>query len=713
MGETTVQAETDANAKAGAVWRAQVRARWLELAHVAWIVCAVVALLMLLASIPLGYASRFSGAGYREPVDAPAWYVAIMSFAQGAVSLLAALVSLALAGIIFWKKRHDPGALFVSFYLLAYGIIIAGPLEALNGFPPLFPGVATRSGMLISTDVILGLEAALFIPTLLLFYLFPDGRFVPRWTRYTALLLLLITPLFIHVSAVEWLPTTTPLTGFTFAAYFALLCVGIYAQIYRYRHVAGPIERQQTKWVVLGLILTVLIVTVSQIPYVIASQIPAGMAQPWWVPFTSLTWWLAMSIMPLSLALAVMRYRLWDIDIIINRALVYGSLTALIVGIYVLVVAVAGAVFHSAGNLALSLLATGLIAFLVQPLRQRLQRGVNRLIYGERDEPYAVIARLGQRLESTLTPDAVLPTIVETVAQALRLPYAALELDNAEHQLLRAEYGDLGAAQESALTRLPLVYQNEAIGTLVLAPRAPGESFSQADGRLLNDFVRQAGIAAHVVRLTTDLQHSRERIVSAREEERRRIRRDLHDGLGPALASLAMEADGAREWTHSDPDRVEMTLADVTAKAQAALQDIRRLVYDLRPPALDELGLVGALRQTAASTPDGLHIAVDAPDSLPPLSAAVEAAAYRIVQEALNNVAHHAHARNCTVRLLAQDELRLEICDDGTGLPPGARAGVGLISMQERAAELGGRCVVESQPGGGTRVRAWLPLSTV
>ena len=173
-----------------------------------------------------------------------------------------------------------------------------------------------------------------------------------------------------------------------------------------------------------------------------------------------------------------------------------------------------------------------------------------------------------------------------------------------------------------------------------------------------------------------------------------------------------MEADGAREWIRRDPDRVEATLTDVTAKAQAALQDIRRLVYDLRPPALDELGLIGALRQTAANMPDGLQIEVAAPESLPPLSAAVEVAAYRIAQEALNNVYGHAHARNCTVRLSVQDELRLEISDDGTGLESGTRAGVGLISMRERAAELGGKCVIESRQEGGTRVLACLPLAT-
>ncbi len=704
----SVRMEADVSTTKAAAWHL----RWLRVAHVAWLTCAVLALFMLLASLPLGYATRLSGAAFDQSVDAPAWYVALMSTAQGAVSLLAALVSLTLAVVIFWKKRQDPGALFVAFYLLAYGIIMAGPLEALNGFPSLFPGAAVTDGMFLTTAQILGLQAALFIPTLLLFYLFPDGRFAPRWTRYAALMLLLMAPLFIHVTMTEWLPTPTPRASITFGVYLILLIAGMYAQIYRYRRIAGPIERQQTKWAVLGFLLAVLILGASQIPYMVASQIPPGAPQPWWTPLTSLGWWLTLGIIPTSLAIAVMRYRLWDIDLLIHRTLVYGSLTVIVVGLYVLVVSVAGALLQTTGSLVPSLLATALIAILFQPLRERLQRSVNRLIYGERDEPYAVISHLGRRLEDTLSPAAILPTIVETVAQALRLPYASIELLGDEARSLSAEYGDARLAQRADLTRLPLSYQQETIGELRLAPRAPGESFTRADWRLLTDFVRQAGIAAHGVRLTADLQHSRERLVTAREEERRRIRRDLHDGLGPALASLAMQADSARDWTRSDPDRVEATLIDVTAKAQAALQDIRRLVYDLRPPALDELGLIGVLRQTAANMPEGLHIEVNTPESLPPLSAAVEVAAYRIAQEALNNVNHHAHARNCSVRLSVQDELRLEISDDGVGLAAEARAGVGLISMRERAAELGGHCVIEARPEGGTRVLAHLPLAT-
>jgi signal transduction histidine kinase len=220
------------------------------------------------------------------------------------------------------------------------------------------------------------------------------------------------------------------------------------------------------------------------------------------------------------------------------------------------------------------------------------------------------------------------------------------------------------------------------------------------------------------LRLSADLQRSRERLVEAREEERRRLRRDLHDGLGPQLSSQALTIDAVRKLMRRDPDAAEELLLDLKADAQAAVTDIRRLVYGLRPPALDDLGFLGALRETAEELgAKGLSVSVEAPEKLPPLSAAVEVAAYRIAQEALTNVVRHAAADACTVSL-AIDEgsvLCLEVRDDGRGIPglrenSPARAGVGLTSMRERATELGGSLVVEPLPEGGTSVRARLPL---
>jgi signal transduction histidine kinase len=219
-------------------------------------------------------------------------------------------------------------------------------------------------------------------------------------------------------------------------------------------------------------------------------------------------------------------------------------------------------------------------------------------------------------------------------------------------------------------------------------------------------------MAVHAVRLTADLQRSREQLVMAREAERRRLRRDLHDGLGQALASQALQLDAVYNLLRHDPVEARMLVTDLKTQTQNIIADIRRLVYELRPPALDELGLVPALREQAEQINqlDGLRISLEAPDYLPPLPAAVEVAAYRITLEALTNVVRHAHARQCAIRLALDNVLRLEIIDDGCGLPAHRRTGIGLTSIRERTTELGGTCIIQPAPAGGTQVLVSLPL---
>jgi signal transduction histidine kinase len=260
-----------------------------------------------------------------------------------------------------------------------------------------------------------------------------------------------------------------------------------------------------------------------------------------------------------------------------------------------------------------------------------------------------------------------------------------------------------------------------------VAPRARGEALDPADRQLLEDLALQAGIALaatrqtrRALRLAADLSRARERLVTAREEERRRLRRDLHDGLGPQLASQTLSLNAATRLIRADPDRAEELLRSLDAQSQQAVADIRELVYGLRPPALDDLGLAGALQQLAdraSRTPPHVSIAVDVDPRLPPLSAALEAAAYRIVQEALTNVVRHSGATECGVSIQpgsgasgARGTLVLTISDNGRGIRSDAAQGVGMRSMRERAEELGGRLTVEPRPGGGSRIGAELPL---
>lgn len=477
------------------------------------------------------------------------------------------------------------------------------------------------------------------------------------------------------------------------------------ALVHGYRSMKDDAARQRLRWlaVTLGAALSLYLV--------IWVALPAAVGRALLPPKSHFLIFLPALV---AVAVAILRYQAFEIKVVIHRALVYGFLTACVVGIYVTTVELLSTVFQQAGwstSRSFGLIATGLVAVLLGPLRQWLQRGVNRLLYGERDEPYEVISRLGQRLEATLAPTAVLQTVVETITQALRLPYAAIELKHGDGFKPEAVYGQ----PAGKLLRLPLTYHGATIGQLVVAPRGPNETFSTADRRLLEDLARQTCVAVHSVRLTVDLQRSRQQLVTAREEERRRLRRDLHDGIGATLASIALGLDAVGNTLRSNPTAAEQLLQQLRTGTQTAVSEVRRLAYDLRPPALDQLGLAHALRMQAANLAHEteshrMQVTVQAPAKLTGLPAAVEVAAYRIALEAIINAARHAHAHACTVRLALNGGLELEVSDDGDGLPAHYRAGVGITSMHERAAELGGTCAVEPAPGGGTTVRARLPL---
>jgi signal transduction histidine kinase len=575
-------------------------------------------------------------------------------------------------------------------------------------------------------DSLQGLALHLTVPPLpvtLMLLVFPEGRLLSRrwWTVVGIALVgyaLAILEAFLAYSPGTY-SAVSLLGGVGVWVSIAALVTSAAAVVLRW-HRGGYQERQQIKWLVYMVALTVVATLVG-----VASAYAWG-AYYYINAFAAVALGVGVGLgIPVAIAIAILRYRLYDIDLLIDRTLVYGALSACIIGVYVLVVGGLGALLQARGNPALSLFAAALVAVVFQPLRGRLQRGVNRLMYGERDDPYAVISRLGRRLEATIAPETVLPTIAETIAQALKLPYAAILLKEGEGFRSAAASGSPTGEPEA----LPLMYQREEIGRLVLSPRAPGEEFSAADRRLLEDLARQAELAVHAVRLTADLQRSRERLVATREEERRRLRRDLHDGFGPTLASLALGLNVARKLMASkklqDADEV---LARLEQETEDTVADVRRLIYGLRPPALDDLGLIAAIRQQAESQgmvglpidtrtdehrENELVFRMEAPENLRSLPAAVEVAVYRIAQEAITNVARHARARTCRVRLSvdeATDALQLEVADDGVGMPEGRHAGVGLSSMRERAAELGGTCVVEAIPTGGTRVMARLPL---
>jgi signal transduction histidine kinase len=520
------------------------------------------------------------------------------------------------------------------------------------------------------------------VPTLLLL-LFPDGRPPSRrWAWLVPVTLLVIASASADWATTPWpdlgepvIDPSTPnpvgsggLTGpLDWLGYLLPLCVvlSIASVVVRLRRAEG-VERQQLRWFGAGAALTLTVLAAGQALGETLAPFALGAG---------------LVILPACVAVAVLRHGLWELGPIARRSVVYGTLSAAILGVYGLAALALG------GG---EVIATAVVAVALLPARERLERGVNRLLYGDRDEPWAAVRSLGERLaQPATTADVELE-----VARALRLPRVRIDAP-----------GTLEPAPADDDLRVPLVFHGEPVGTLV----AGGRELGGADRAALADLAPHLAAAVHATRLTDDLRRSRERLVAAREEERRRLRNDLHDELGPSLAMLALRLDAARDLA-AGPEG-ERVLGDLAGQARDGLGQVRAIVRDLRPAVLDDLGLAAALEeQVDALRRGGLDARLDVPEALGKLPAAPEVAAYRIAREAMSNVVRHARARSCTVTLRLQDgALCVEIRDDGRGMRAGAPRGVGLESMAARADELGGTFAVTSG-GDGTSVEARLPL---
>lgn len=478
-----------------------------------------------------------------------------------------------------------------------------------------------------------------------------------------------------------------PVQALTFALSVLAVSAALTSLVVRVRRSTG-VQRQQLKWVLLGLLITVAVFVAGLLTPQPTGQVIAA---------------LAVLPIPVACGVAVLRYRLWDVDVVLSRSLAYGVLSAAVVASYVIVVGLLGGVLGAGAGA--PLVATVVVALLVLPLHGRLQRMVNHLVHGEGEDPYTALTHLGDRLEATTDPtevaDQLLPEVVARAARLLRSPYAAIELADGES----VEHGN----RPAELTRVPLEYGGTSVGALLLGAR---EGQSSSERRRLDELARQAAVAVHALLLARDVRRSRQLAVSVREEERRRLRRDLHDGMGPALAALALQAETARDLVPCDPAAAIALLDRLVPRLNEAVADVRTLVHDLRPPTLDELGLAGALRELAARfAAPHREVRVEVGE-LGQLSAAVDVAAYRIVAEAVANAVRHANPQTVTVAVHRNGKcLQVEVTDDGCGIDPAAPRGIGLTSLRERSEELGGQCTVTPRPGShGTEVSATLPL---
>ena len=452
---------------------------------------------------------------------------------------------------------------------------------------------------------------------------------------------------------------------------------------------ADDTQRRQIGWVGYAVVMTVLVVSIG----------------PSWAVN------LGVLLVPAGLAVAAVRYRLYDLDLLVNRTLVVGLLLGGVAVAYVALVAWVGALVGTAQG-AVPFLAAFAVALAFHPGRIRVQRAVDRLLYGRRGDPFGLLRDLDRTLREAESPRRALAAATELVREGLRLPVVAVTVPMPDGEEHRSRSGVAAVAAGEA-TAIPLQLHGEQVGTLTATPRSGTERLGKADLRVLEALAGPLASAAYALRLSGDLEQSRRVLLGAREEERRRLRRDLHDGLGPQLAGMVMALDAVRSTLgRGDTDRAVRLADRIAGQAVTAVDDVRRLVADLRPPVLDDLGLLGALRSSGPATVEGGPVVrVAAAGCLAELPAAVEVAAYRIAQEAMTNAVRHAGATAIDVHVHATPEaVTVRVCDDGAGIAGDARGGVGLGSMRERAEELGGWCTVgPSDDGRGTTVVAHLP----
>ncbi|MGC5583798.1 histidine kinase [Ornithinimicrobium sp. W1665] len=656
---------------------ATVASRWLGvgLAATTGTILALVVGLGTLAGMPL------------PAPDDVAWFVSFLAFP--------------VVGLLLTWHRPD---LAIGWVYLGVGLAqaLGGALDALADHADASGRAAAAAWASLLSNV--GYGTAFALASTLALLLFPVRTTGP-WRRrlvvasvagYVVMLLgyvlatgpieselRLTSPLAVEA----WAPWPRRVGDAAAAALLVITLAALVLLVRAWRRSQGE-ERRRLLWLGFGALFALLTVGVAAVVVPFAPTWVGGSLEA-----------VGVAALPVATGVGVLRAGLFDIAAALDRTLVYAVLTGIVLATYFGTLALVTGILGTDAGRAASLLASAAVAVFLAPVKAWLHRVVERWLYGDRAHPYRVLADLAARLERTTALDDLIATVTETVRRTLRLPFVDVVLEPA------------GVAPPPGAVALPLLAHGRNEGALVVGRRPGQAAFTAAERRLLEDLARQVAREVQVARLATDLQESRERLVRTREEERLRVRRDLHDGIGPTLAAAGLMVDALRDRWRSEDPRVDELLGRVRAEIHRSVDGVREVVEGLRPPALDDLGLAGVVREHVhALAPTGLAVDLRCPPTLEVGSAAVEVAAYRIVTEALTNVVRHARASRCRVELQVRDGwLLLEVADDGNG--PGERpAGVGTASMRERAAELGGTLELGPGEAGGTTVTARIPI---
>jgi signal transduction histidine kinase len=638
--------------------------------------------------------------------------------------------------LLVWKRPANP----IGWLLLGVGMTFAcASLGLLLAYQPATLTIARWLGWIW----LLGL--GLLIPVLLLF---PTGRLTSRrwrpvaWAASAGLAAWVVGNAFAPTIFTTNKGTRNPLAAPGAAGKVAhgLVPLGggliafsglaaIVSLVVRYRR-AKLVERQQLKWLVYvsGLIVAAIVTNVG-----LQNVLGSGTASTNLQNAISIG---AATLVPVAIGTAVFRYRLYDIDLVINKTLVYGFLAAFITGVYVAIVVGIGslAAGHRAHpNLLLPIAATAVVAIAFQPVRERVQHLANRLVYGRRATPYEVLAEFAGRMGGTYATEDLLPRMARTLAEGTAAARADVWLaaggvfrDDASWPPGVSALADMPITTGSdelacagADRILPVRYHGEVLGALSVTKR-PGESMTPTEGKLLVDLAAQIGLVLRNVGLweqltarLEDIRASRQRLVAAQDAERRRIERNIHDGAQQQLVALAIKLSLAESMIGVDVEGEREMLGELRGDASAAVEELRDLARGIYPPLLVGDGLIAALSAQVAKAPVPTTVAAGHLGRYPQ---DVEAAAYFCILEALQNVAKYSRATTARVQVdIGPDgDLQFEVADDGVGFDKSARAfGSGLQGIADRLGAHGGTLEVDSSPGAGTIVRGWLPVAAL
>ena len=629
------------------------------------------------------------------------------------------LLNLTLGLYLLYLRPHNPTARFLAVGMVGTAAIFN--LQALSVY-----------SALQATSVDIGIHYAFELVAMLAYLYalltFPDAQLVPRWPRWAQAILYL--PVTIVVALVLYGLQATQLRAVTIIL-FGLVnpAVGVLAQAYRWLRPRSSEERQLSRllfFALLPAVLAALLAHPEQLPTLLVpnfqgrplQEVPVGFFRVFQPVF---------AIIPIALFIGIVRYRLWDIDRIVSRTLVYGALAAFVTAVYIgLVVGVGNLIGTQQHNLILSLIATGVVAVAFQPVRSAVQQLANRLVYGTRATPYQVLSSFAQLTESFGAEDVLSRTVrilsegtgataivwlnVEGVMRASArwpetqpLPTDTFPID--DDRLPTVPGADLAA---------PVRHQGELLGAFTVAKK--GETLTAAEAKLTTDVAAQAGLVLRNARLTAellarleDLRQSRQRLVRAQDEARRRLERNIHDGAQQQLVAIKVKLSLTERLVGQEPDKLKRALSQLKDDTDGAIQALRELARGIYPPLLAEGGLYVALQAQAVKS--SVPVTIEA-GPLQRYAPETESAVYFCCLEALQNIAKSAEASAASITLSASDgTLAFAIEDNGKGFDPAhTRRGTGLQNMTDRIEALGGMLSIESAPGHGTCIRGQVPV---